>query len=96
MDYKKRRKPDIKKRSGFLSVAGWFQSEDYQKTIFEISKSFKKRDGEYKSYAVRLTENQMINLIQLIQMVLNENHYCLAEQKQNTVFSEKADNSLYR
>ena len=74
MDEEQKRKPDIRQRCGFLSLAGWFQSGDYRDTKFELSRSFKIHSKFFKTYRIRLSYDELLQLLPLITNVLNENY----------------------
>jgi hypothetical protein len=61
----KSRKPDIKSFAGVLSVAGW-RDDKTGKTQFCVTKSLKLKNGEFIRYNIRLSRNQMVQIIDLI------------------------------
>jgi len=72
-----RRQPDIKKRSGFLSISGWFQDDKPENTLFSLCKSFKTKNNEYQTYTIKINQNQLEDLIFIGQQILEQNERIL-------------------
>lgn len=92
MDNNNYRKPDIKKRTGFISIAGWFQTNDYRDTKFEIVRSFKIKNKIFKNYKIRFSYDELLQLLPLITNTLNENYEKLGSDE---ILIPDSDNKIF-